>query len=213
MTVNTPKLYYTAKCPYCQSVIRALDAFGVDCEMLTKSNNLEAIKSLSGGTVPVFVDGETVFTDTSDIINHLRQTYGAGAPVDANAYGFTVEFDGNMQEAEEAITAALKDVGFGVLTRIDVAATLKKKIDLDRDPYVILGACNPKLAAHGIAMEADLGLLLPCNVVVRINAAGATEIAVVNAMQMLSVVGRNDMLEMAMQVNDLMKQALHAVGK
>jgi len=202
-----------AKCPYCQSVIRALDAFGVDCEMLTKANNLETIKALSGGSVPVFVDGDAVFTDSKDIINHLSQTYGAGAAVKGNSYGFTAEFDGNMQEAEEAITAALKDVGFGILTRIDVAETLKKKIDLDRAPYVILGACNPKIAGHAIGMEADLGLLLPCNVVVRINDAGATEVAVVNAMQMLSVVGRNDMLEMAMQVNGLMKQALAAVAK
>jgi len=213
MAENTLKLYYMAKCPYCQSVVRALDSFGVDCEMLPKAKNIEAVKSLSGGSVPVLVDGDTILSESKDIIAHLSQKYGKGAAVPGNDYGFTAEFDGNMEQAEEAITAALKDVGFGILTRIDVAETLKKKIDMDRPPYVILGACNPKIAGHAIGLEPDLGLLLPCNVVVRINDAGATEVAVVNPMQMLSVVGRNDMLDMAMEVNGLMKKALAAVAK
>lgn len=207
------KLYYMAKCPYCQSVVRALDAFGVDCEMLPKAKNAEAIQALSGGSVPVLVAGEQVFTESSDIIKYLSDNFGQGSLVPANSYGFTEEFDGTMEEAEEAITEALKEVGFGILTRIDVAATLKKKIDMDRPPYVILGACNPKIAGHAIGMEPDLGLLLPCNVVVRKNDAGATEVAVVNPMQMLSVVGRNDMLDMAMKVNGLMKSALAKVAK
>ncbi len=213
MTENTLKLYYMAHCPYSQSVIRALDTFGVACEMLPKASHLEAVKSLSGGTVPVLVDGDLVIKESKDIITYLSDKYGKGASVPSNDYGFTAEFDGNMQEAEDAITAELKEVGFGILTRIDVAETLKKKIDMDRPPYVILGACNPKIAGHAIGLEPDLGLLLPCNVVVRINDKGATEIAVVNPMQMLSVVGRNDMLDMAMEVNNLMKKALAAVAK
>lgn len=213
MTTEKLQLYYMAKCPYCQSVIRALDAFGLACELLPKANNLEKIKALSGGTVPILVDGEQVFTESKDIITHLSEKYAKGAAVASNDYGFTAEFDGNMEEAEKAITAALKDVGFGILTRIDVAETLKKKIDMDRPPYVILGACNPNIAGQAIGMEPDLGLLLPCNVVVRINDKGATEVAVVNPMQMLSVVGRQDMLDMAREVNGLMKQALAAVSK
>jgi uncharacterized protein (DUF302 family)/glutaredoxin len=212
MSDSKLKLYYMAKCPYCQSVVRALDAFGVDCEMLPKQNNAEAVKALSGGSVPILVAGDEVITESKKIIAYLSDTYGSKQAVPSNSYGFTTEYNGNMQEAEDAVTEALKEVGFGVLTRIDVAATLKKKIDLDRNPYVILGACNPKIAGEAIAMEPDLGLLLPCNVVVRINDAGATEIAIVNPMQMLSVVGRNDMLDMAMEVNTLLKQVLAKVS-
>ena len=68
-------------------------------------------------------------------------------------YGIRTTYNGSVEEAEAAITAALKDVGFGVLTRIDVADTLKKKLDLDRPPYLILGACNPKIASQALDME------------------------------------------------------------
>ncbi len=82
-------------------------------------------------------------------------------------YGRMVEIDLPFDEAIDATTAALKDQGFGVLTTIEVDTVLKEKIGVDRDRYVILGACNPQLANTGLDADIDLGLLLPCNVVVR----------------------------------------------
>jgi uncharacterized protein (DUF302 family) len=82
-------------------------------------------------------------------------------------YTFGTVVDGTMEDVEETVTAALAEEGFGVLTRIDVQATLKKKIDVDRDPYVILGACNPSLANRMIELDEEIGALLPCNVVLR----------------------------------------------
>jgi uncharacterized protein (DUF302 family) len=82
-------------------------------------------------------------------------------------YTFGIVIDGTMDEAEMRVTTALAEEGFGVLTRIDVAATLKAKIDVDREPYVILGACNPALAHRAIQADRELGALLPCNVVLR----------------------------------------------
>ena len=82
-------------------------------------------------------------------------------------YGFNVTVAGTMDEVREKVIGELQKEGFGVLTEIDVAATLKKKIDVDRKPYVILGACNPALANQAINADPDIGLLLPCNVVVR----------------------------------------------
>ena len=83
------------------------------------------------------------------------------------AYAITRTVELPFEEAVERVTAALAKEGFGILTTIDVQATLKQKLDLDIAPYVILGACNPQLASQGLALEPDLGVLLPCNVVVR----------------------------------------------
>ena len=81
-------------------------------------------------------------------------------------YGMVVTTNRSMEEAETAIRENLAGEGFGVLTEIDVAATLKEKLGVERAPYKILGACNPSLANRGLEAEEDLGLLLPCNVVV-----------------------------------------------
>ncbi len=82
-------------------------------------------------------------------------------------YGTTVTTDLTFSEAVERVTAALAEQGFGILTTIDVKATLKTKLDLDLDDYMILGACNPHLAHQALEVDPSIGLLLPCNVVVR----------------------------------------------
>ena len=89
------------------------------------------------------------------------------------SYGTTTRLDAPYAEAVERVRAALQKQGFGVLTEIDVAATLKAKLDRDLEPYVILGACNPHLAAQALDGERSIGLLLPCNVVVRADGDGS----------------------------------------
>jgi len=127
-------------------------------------------------------------------------------------YGMSQLYNGSVAEAEAAITEALKEVGFGVLTRIDVADTLKKKIDYDRSPYVILGACNPKVASQALEMEEELGLLLPCNVIVYENASGETTVSIIEPEAMLSVVGRDDMNVLAKEIRALLQKALASLN-
>jgi len=109
-------------------------------------------------------------------------------------YGFGTDLDLPFAEAIERTTVALKAEGFGVLSTIDVAQTLREKIGAEIEPYVILGACNPQLAHRALQAEHQLGLLLPCNVIVYKHGEKSA-VSIVNPAQMLGVVGDNPELD------------------
>ncbi len=127
------------------------------------------------------------------------------------SYYYARTVDHGFDEAVEKVTEALKEQGFGVLTTIDVSGTLKKKLDVDVPRQTILGACNPNYAYQALQREEHLGVLLPCNVVVRETADGKVEVAAVDAQAMLGVVGNAEMTEIAGTVNGLMQKAVDAV--
>lgn len=115
-------------------------------------------------------------------------------------YGFSVRVNCGFDEAISKVTEALKTEGFGVLTEIDVKATLKKKIDVDRKPYTILGACNPALANQAINADPDIGLLLPCNVLVREEDDGAITVAFMDPAAVLGLVEQSGVEQLAGEV-------------
>jgi uncharacterized protein (DUF302 family) len=115
-------------------------------------------------------------------------------------YGFHVTVSGGFDEVIEKVTEALKTEGFGVLTSINVQAALKEKIDVDRRPYTILGACNPALANKAINAEPDIGLLLPCNVLVREEEDDSVTVAFMDPKAVLGLVEREDVVPLAEEV-------------
>ncbi len=114
-------------------------------------------------------------------------------------YALTGETTLSLPDAVARVREELKVEGFGVLTEIDVQATLKEKLDIDGEPYVILGACNPSLAHQALEAEPDLGVLLPCNVVVY-ERGGVTHVSAVDAERMLSIVESDELAPIAEDV-------------
>lgn len=114
-----------------------------------------------------------------------------------SAYGIATTVPWNYDQAVERTTAALKEQGFGVLTEIDVQATMKKKLDVDFRRYVILGACNPPLAYRALSTEREVGLLLPCNVIVYENDDHTSTVSAMNPMAAMAVAGNAALAEIA----------------
>ncbi len=128
-------------------------------------------------------------------------------------YGMSARIDAPMEEALKRTRAALAEQGFGILTEIDVAATLKAKLDVDVPPQVILGACNAPLAREGLQIEPDLGLLLPCNVVVRTDEqSGQTLVSSLNPEIMVSVPGQPQLQPIATDAKARLQRALDIVA-
>lgn len=130
---------------------------------------------------------------------------------DQTRYGIGKSVPLPYEQAVERTRAALQEQGFGVLTEIDVQATLKKKLDVDFKKYVILGACNPPLAWQGFQAEPDIGLLLPCNVVVYEEDADRSRVAVLDPLVQLAITGRKDIEPLAREARKRLQRALSSL--
>jgi uncharacterized protein (DUF302 family) len=129
----------------------------------------------------------------------------------ATGYTLSATTQQPFAETVERVRDELKQEGFGVLCEIDVQATLKEKLGVEGEPYLILGACNPPLAHRALEAEPDLGALLPCNVIVY-RRAGETHISAVDAEQMLSIVGNNELAPIAADVRRRLAAVVERAG-
>ena len=127
-------------------------------------------------------------------------------------YALSTTVDRPFDDTVEAVRAALQDQGFGVLTEIDLRATLKAKLDVDIEPQVILGACRPPLAHAALQAEPSIGLLLPCNVVVRSAGASRTVVEALDPDTMVELTGNDHLAEVATDARTRLRAALDTVG-
>lgn len=127
-------------------------------------------------------------------------------------YAFSTQLNGTLEKVEQQVTDALKDEGFGILTEIDVKATLKQKLGVDRRPYKILGACNPAFADQALNIEPDIGLLLPCNVVLREEENGSITVAFMDPQAVLQLVDRDEVAQLALEVRSRLERVRQALG-
>ena len=123
-------------------------------------------------------------------------------------FGFGKEVSTDFDTTIDKVTAALDKEGFGILTEIDVSATLKKKLDVDMPRYRILGACNPPLAHQAVSAVPEIGLLLPCNVLVREDDAGKVHVSFMDPQSVLGMVDNPDVEPLALKVREKLEQAM-----
>ncbi len=126
-------------------------------------------------------------------------------------YSFSIKVNAELALVEEKIVAALSDEGFGVLTEIDVQATLKKKLGIEKRPYKILGACNPHLANQAIEAEPEIGVLLPCNVILRQDENEQNIVTFMDPEAVLTLVDRDDVAELAKEVRARLQRVAETV--
>lgn len=127
------------------------------------------------------------------------------------SYHISKKVDYGFDDAIEKVTAELKEEGFGVLTEIDVKATLKKKLDVDFRRYTILGACNPNFAHQALQHESKIGTMLPCNVIVQEQDDGKVEISAVDPMASMQAVENEDLAGIADEVKKRLKKVIESV--
>jgi uncharacterized protein (DUF302 family) len=126
-------------------------------------------------------------------------------------YGFGVDIQGSMQDVETKVREALMTEGFGVLTEIDVQKVMKAKLDVDRAGYKILGACNPHLAHQAIEAEPDIGLLLPCNVLLREQGDGKVHVSFMDPLAVLGMVDNPQIAEVAPMVEGKLRKVMESL--
>jgi uncharacterized protein (DUF302 family) len=131
--------------------------------------------------------------------------------VNETRYGMRVELPVSYEEAVEKATAALKTEGFGVLTTIDVKQTIKQKLDKDFRKYVILGACNPPIAYQALSAETEIGLLLPCNLVVYETEPGRSAVAAVAPLVTLSRAGNEALAPLGAEVDAKLRRVMAVI--
>ena len=211
------KLYQREGCPFCTAVRQFMTENRIDFEVVnvaklaSERKQLLAMAGLESAEIPVLEDGESTIQGSDAIVEHLGRALPPH-PFGDPSYGLTRNLPGmSYADAVVAAKAALAAEGFGVLTEIDVRATMKAKLDAEMPNYIILGACNPPLALRALTALPAVGLLLPCNVVVTESADGDAIVSAIDPRKMFSVVDQAGLEEVVRDVGKRLRRALAAI--
>ena len=126
-------------------------------------------------------------------------------------YSYQRTIKGKFEDIDSVLCKSLMEQGFGIITEIDVKATMQEKLNVEFRNYKILGACNPAIAHEALSMEPEIGLLLPCNVVLWENDDESITVSAIDAVKLLSLTGRDDLNETAEKVNNSLRNAIDAL--
>lgn len=214
------RLYQREECPACAKVRQYLATQHLSVEsvfvprLASQRRDLLDLQGIEKAEVPVLVDqagngkNDRVIQGADNIIAYLEEAY-AGSRYGDPTYGLTRVLSGIGFDAAVAATKeALASEGFGVLTEIDVKATMRKKLDVDFANYLILGACNPPLAHQALSAEPGIGLLLPCNVVVTEEPDHRIVVSAIDPRQMFKLVNRPGIESVAESVREKLGRVL-----
>ncbi len=127
------------------------------------------------------------------------------------SYGYFRIIKGEFDAVENRIREELSENGFGVITEIDVRQTIKNKLDIDIKPYKILGACNPSYAHRALTDEPDIGLLLPCNIIIEDDQKGSIRVGAIDVEKMMNIVENNALREFAGDINELLRKSIDSI--
>jgi len=127
------------------------------------------------------------------------------------SYGYFRIIKGEFDAVENRIREKLSENGFGVITEIDVRQTIKNKLDIDIKPYKILGACNPSYAHRALTDEPDIGLLLPCNIIIEDDQKGSIRVGAIDVEKMMNIVENNALREFAGDINELLRKSIDSI--
>lgn len=224
MPGSTLELWQAEWCPSSHRVRQRLTELGLTFTARQVPADREAREDLLAATgstsIPVLVSGAEILVGEQPILSHLdahfteppdvaehqakaalaaRKQQELEMPTTQHAYTLATTVVLGFEDAVARVREALAAEGFGVLSEIDVQATLQQKLGIGEEPYLILGACNPPLAHTALELDPEVGALLPCNVIVY-QRHGQTHIAAIDPEQMLAIVGNNDLNPIASEV-------------
>ena len=212
-------LYQREECPFCQLVRKKLTLLGLTVTMIQVEENgtdRQQLMEVSGQkAVPVLVDGEKVITDSSQILDYLQETYGSGQSqsLPANNYNIKTQLNVPMDQAVELTKEALASEGFDILSENKRSTNI---LNIQRSDHsanqIAIGICHPDLAPEILAKEPDLGLILPCKVVIRLESDSRVSVSTINPLKLLTVVARDDLVPLAMQLKRHLDSAIQSIG-
>ena len=212
-------LYQREECPFCQLVRKKLTLLGLAVTMIqVEENGLDRhqlIELTGQKAVPALIDGEEIITDSSRILDYLQEKYGTGEtePLPANSYNIKTQLAFPLEEAVQLTKKALAAEGFEILSQNQRATNMLNPLRSGKNPdQVAFSICHPEVAPEILSKEPDLGLILPCNVVVRSEGADSATVSTVNPVKLLTVVARDDLIPLAMKLKRHMDKAIKSIG-